>query len=547
MKRPELVSATQEQLDELLALARKASFPQPQYDLLAGVLGTFIYVMQALQNAKMSLQRFRRMLFGARTESQANVFKESGCDAGQGDDPTGSQTAATPDDSPEPANPDKKKIKGHGRNGSDAYRSAPVVEIALPDLKAGDTCPECLSGKVYDSPPRTIVKVIGQAPLAAIVYKLVRARCRLCDAIFTAPMPDGTSPSKYAHSCASMLALLRYGGGMPLHRLEKLQASLHIPVPDSTQWDIVEAAAEGPRHAHEEMIRQAAQGEVLHNDDTPARILALMGERRAKAEAAGKAMPKTKAINTSGIVALLGERKVVLFFTGPAHAGTNLAQVLAHRAEHLRRPIQMCDALSANVKGDFDTFLGLCLAHGRRNFVEVAPNFPEPCRHVIDVLASVYRHDAHTRDTRMSAPQRLLHHRANSRPPMLDLKKWMEKQLHEKQVEPNSGLGQAMRYMLRHWKGLTLFFRKAGAPLDNNIAERALKKAITHRKNSLFYRTEHGAEIGDIFMSLIYTCESCDANPFEYLQALQKHAADVEERPQHWLPWNYHATLAAVA
>lgn len=424
--------------------------------------------MQALQNAKMSLQRFRRMLFGARTESLANVFKESECDAGRQDDPAGAQIVAKPDESPEPVNPDKKKIKGHGLNGSDAYRSAPVVEIALPDLKAGDSCPECLDGKVYDSPPRTIVKVIGQAPLAAIVYKLARVRCRLCDAIFTVPMPDGTSPSKYDHSCASMLALLRYGSGMPMHRLEKLQASLHIPVPDSTQWDIVEAAAEGPRHAHEEMIRQAAQGEVLHNDDTPARILALMGERRAKAEAAGKAMPKTKAINTSGIVALLGERKVVLFFTGPAHAGTNLAQVLAHRAAHLRRPIQMCDALSANVKGDFDTFLGLCLAHGRRNFIEVAPNFPEPCRHVIDVLASVDRHDAHARGARMSAPQRLLHHRANSRPLLLDLKKWMEKQLHEKQVEPNSGLGQAMRYMLRHWKGLTLFFRKAGAPLDNN-------------------------------------------------------------------------------
>ena len=107
----------------------------------------------------------------------------------------------------------------------------------------------------------------------------------------------------------------------------------------------------------------------------------------------------------------------------------------------------------------------------------------------------------------------------------------MEKQLEDRQVEPNSGLGQAMGYMLKHWAGLTLFLRKAGAPIDNNICERALKKAIIHRKNSLFYRSQHGADVGDIFMSLIYTCESCNANPFEYLQALQKHAKDVEENP----------------
>jgi transposase len=549
MKPPEFVSATQAQLDELLALARAASFPQPQYDLLAGILGTFLYVMCALQNAKTSLKRFRHLLFGKRTESTANLLKAIGSGpGGASDQAAGSAIEPALADSAAlsaGAGKEPKKCKGHGRNGADAYRNATVVEIELPDLHAGDICPGCTTGKVYDAPPRTIVKVVGQAPLTAVVYKLARQRCRLCDAMFTAPLPDGVSPSKYDHSCASMVALLRYGSGVPHHRLDKLQASMHIPLPDSTQWDIVEkAAAMGPRHAFEEMIRQAAQGEVLHNDDTPARILALMGERRAKAVAAGKAMPSTKAINTSGIVSLLGPTKVVLFLTGPAHAGTNLARVLAHRAEELRAPIQMCDALAANVKGDFTTFLSLCLAHSRRQFVEVASSFPDPCRHVIEVLAKIYQHDAHAKDEKMSDLQRLLYHRTNSRPLMQELKGWMEKQFDERQVEPNSGLGQAMRYMLKHWKGLTLFLRKAGAPVDNNIAERALKKAIIHRKNSLFYRSVRGAEVGDIFMSLIYTCESCKANPFEYLQALQKHAGDVADKPHLWLPWNYEQALA---
>ena len=80
---------------------------------------------------------------------------------------------------------------------------------------------------------------------------------------------------------------------------------------------------------------------------------------------------------------------------------------------------------------------------------------------------------------------------------MSHLHEWLEAQFALKQVEPNSGLGKAITYLLRHWKGLTAFLREAGAPLDNNLCERALKRAVLHRKNALFYRTLHGAEAGD--------------------------------------------------
>ena len=105
-------------------------------------------------------------------------------------------------------------------------------------------------------------------------------------------------------------------------------------------------------------------------------------------------------------------------------------------------------------------------------------------------------------------------------------------------------IGVAINYMLKRWDALTLFLRVPGAPLDNNICERALKKSILHRKNSLFYLTEHGARVGDTFMSLIYTCELSAANPFEYLTALQNHADQVAQGPEHWMPWNYADALA---
>jgi hypothetical protein len=105
-------------------------------------------------------------------------------------------------------------------------------------------------------------------------------------------------------------------------------------------------------------------------------------------------------------------------------------------------------------------------------------------------------------------------------------------------------LGDAIRYVQNHWVALTLFLTVAGAPLDNNITERALKKAILHRKNALLFKTLNGARVGDIFMSLIHTAELNNIPPFDYLVALQRRAKDVCMNPGDWMPWNYQATLA---
>jgi hypothetical protein len=130
---------------------------------------------------------------------------------------------------------------------------------------------------------------------------------------------------------------------------------------------------------------------------------------------------------------------------------------------------------------------------------------------------------------------------------MVKLHAWLEAQLTERRTEPNSGLGQAIGYLLRRWRPLTLFLRQAGAPLDNNLVERSLKRAVLHRKNALFYRTLNGAQVGDLFMSLIHTCQLCGANSFDYLVELQRHARELTSRSAEWMPWNYRDTLAQTA
>jgi transposase len=310
----------------------------------------------------------------------------------------------------------------------------------------------------------------------------------------------------------------------------------------------VAETAERIRSAFEELIRQAGQGEVLYNDDTAMKILALAraSPHSANVEEEPSSSHERTGLFTSGIVSTRQGQRIALFFTELKHPGENLAQVLARWAPESDPSIQMCDALSRNLPklpGKSETLVGNCLAHGRRYFVEVTPNFPQECRFVLESLGEVYGYDAQAEEQELSPEERLRFHQEHSEPVMRKLHTWLQAQFDERKVEPNSGLGTAITYLLRHWHRLTLFLPQAGAPLDSNLVERALKKAILHRENSLFYKTENGAEVGDLFMSLIHTCELNDANPFDYLTELRKHAEELAKNPAAWMPWNYRQTL----
>ena len=530
------------ELESILQRAQTGPLDEQDCAKIKAVFASYLHLTHMVEDKEMTIKRLRQMLFGASTEKTAAVIKKEEEDEGESPPATNEDSRAPPEKTDEEDSETKQKRKGHGRNGADAYTGAEKIPVPHPSLKPGDSCPECHKGKVYEMKvPGVLIRIVGQAPLQAKVYELQKLRCNLCGKVFTAQAPEGIGTEKYDVTVASMIALLKYGSGLPFNRLEGLQGSLGIPLPASTQWDIVSAAAETVEPIYEELIRQAAQGEVLHNDDTTMRILGLTGETEAEAYAYEKS--KRKGIFTSGIVSLAGGRRMALFFTGRRHAGENLADVLRHRAADLGAPIQMSDALSRNEPKGFETILANCNAHGRRQFVEVAENFPTECRFVLETLKEVYKNEAVAKKKNFSPQERLRFHQKRSGRPMGKLKGWLNRQLRQRLVEPNSGLGQAIQYMLNHWKKLTQFLKTAGAPLDNNICERALKLAILHRKNALFYKTAHGAHVGDTFMSLIHTCRLCDVDPFDYLTQLHGHATALRLNPARWMPWTYRATL----
>jgi transposase len=538
---PELIEVGSDRLEEVVRRAEQ-SLDEEDAALIRAVFESYAYVTELVEDRNTTIRRLRQLFFGSRSEKTEDVVgsktgrSEPGAPADATSETPSAAGEAVPDGSEAAAT-----AKGHGRNGAEAYQGAASVDVSHPTLRPGDACPACGEGTVYEKTPGVLVRITGQPPLAATVYRLQKLRCHLCGQVFTAEAPKAAGPSKYDARAGSMIALLKYGSGLPFNRLEGLQGDLGVPLPASTQWDVVEAMAESLAPVFDELIRQAAQGEVLHNDDTTVKILELMGER-ARSDALAEAEDGhegRRGLYTSGVVALSGGRRVVLFFSGRRHAGENLAGVLKLRAEELPPPIQMCDALSRNLPGELRTILANCLAHARRRFVDIYDRFPEICRRLLESLAVVYRNDELARERGLTPEARLRFHQEASGPTMQALHDRLERQLGEKRAEPNSALGGAIGYTLKHWEELTLFLRQAGAPLDNNICERALKKAILHRKNALFYKTRHGAKVGDLFMSLIYTCQLNKVNPFEYLTGLQQHTEAIALSPERWMPWNY--------
>jgi len=503
-----------EEAEAILDRVQDSTVAQEDYEIIKGMVETLLLLNQAVTEKNTSIKRLLQVIFGHKTEKKKSSKKKTGKRR-------------------------KKRNKGHGKNGTDEYTGASREEINHDTLQHCDPCPVCEDGKLYrQQVPGLLVRIKGSAPLTATVYELEKLRCNICGKIFTAKPPAEAGTQKYNETASAMLAVLRYGSGLPLNRIAKLQAGMGVPLPAATGWDVIEKLADGIHPVYTELIKQAAQGDVIHNDDTSMKVQELIAENQSNSK-----KPSRTGIFTTGILSIIDDRMIALYFTGRKHAGENMAKLLEKRSSNLDPPIQMCDALSRNFSEDFQTILAHCLTHGRRNFVTIEENFPDECQYVIELLGEVYHNDATSFRESMSPEQRLLFHQTNSAPIMEELHSWLQQQFADKKIEPNSSFGKATNYMLKHWQKLTLFLRVEKAPLDNNICERAIKMAIMHRKNSLFYKTEHGAYIGDLFMSLIHTCNLSKINPLDYLTELQKNSSAVFKNPQQWLPWNYQANL----
>ena len=541
MKSPGRIELTMAEVEDLIDKIKTDRLTSADREDLVDLVKAIRWMNQSLEEKSLSIQRLRK-IFGIQTERASHILdtieKEIEEDRTREARPAaaGAESEAKP-----------PKAPGHGRLSADEYQTVKKVDYPHTTVKTGMSCPGCRRGKLCSLEPGKLLRIKAMPPLEATLHRPERLRCAACGEVYTAEVPAEIGTEKYDASACAMVATLRYGYGMPLNRLAHFQKSLGVPLGASTQWELVERSSVACRPVFDRLIDEAAQGELFHNDDTGIKILSVMAEHKKakKVKEGGEELDRT-GMFTTGIVSIVDRRKIMLFFTGRHHAGENLDALLSRRNNTHEVPLQMCDGLSRNEPSENKTTVANCLTHGRRGFYDTFTAFPEQVKFVIGLLKDVYRHDAVAKKEALTPHDRLRFHQEKSGPLMNTLKTWMDDQINGKKVEPNSSLGKAIHYMSKRWEKLTLFLRVPGVPLTNDICERLLKSAIRHRNNSLFYKTESGAQVGDILMSLIQTAVQAGGSPFHYLTALQKHSSAVAKNPERWFPWNYKETIKTI-
>lgn len=539
--KPEVVKMTNVEADALKQRILACELSDKDKSLITGLIAFNIWLQAALCRSQLTILRLKKF-FGFKTEKVEDK-KPSNDDASAGNDSSHNTNKNEPTTDGSEASTHSKnwdESANHGRYGAADYTGCDHITIHHAALKAGENCPICeeagQSGKLYELPPGNLIRLEGSALVTGNCYDIEKLRCNLCGTVFQAEAPDSIIDApKYSTSAISAIAVSRYGMGVPFKRRETFQSIQGVPLPDSTQWDLTQQKlypALEPIVA--ELICLSSEGEQNYYDDTPNRIL-----------------QADQPIHTTAMVTHYGEHDIHLFLTGP---GCGLSKVFPILREHDKPFVTMSDAASANYRKQVEETLAarwilcLCLIHARRKFHDLLTIFPETCHEIIKAIGQVYYHEKICKQRHYDDQQRLRYHQKQSKPILDALHVWMNNQYqYPKQyraIEPNSGLGEAIAYMLRHWLALTRFLTVPGAPLDNSLCERTIKFLIRHRKNSLFYRTDQGAMVGDGCMSIIQTCLRNQVNPVEYLNALQQHRLIVFNHPGDWLPWNYQTTLA---
>lgn len=328
-----------------------------------------------------------------------------------------------------------------------------------PHLSAGSSCPETLcTGHLYDTrAPAIFIRLEGQPIVGATKYEQTVLRCSTCQTRYTARLPEAVPPEKYAASCDVAIVLAKYSAGVPFHRLAKMQRAFGVPLPASVQFARAEAVADCVLPVYLHLRALAAQGKIFYGDDTRVRILSCLKENQRFSDG------ERRGLQTSGIVSLVDNHQAVLYASGRRHASENIDELLKLRPPGLAPPLQMGDALAVNWSRAFETIVCKYLAHARRQFVDIEAAFPAECAKVLDAIGAVYGLDAQTRT--MTDERRLLFHQQHSAPVLVGLRQWLDEQLRDHRVEPNSSLGRAFAYLARHWDGLTRVSASSGRRL----------------------------------------------------------------------------------
>ena len=459
-----------------------------------------------------------------------------------------SKPDASKPDTASKSDAEKKKKKGHGRNGAAAYANATHISHALLGV-IGVLCEVCRIGSMSPYREKVVIRIVGQPLFAAVIHHFQQARCRICNRIVRATVPAsvleglGTSYITYDWSACAMLIVMHYFGGAPFKRLESLHEGWGVPLADANQWNLVDASDDLLRPLHKRIELSGIQNATtLRIDDTGSAIIETMHQIQSEIDALELLGKSTKdvrtGINATGVYLETPEGTIILFYTGRHHAGEILDQLLKHRrsSELLSK---VTDGAAKNFSHEHQDKLseGTCNAHAFLKFRAVKDKYPAEYAVAGEVYKKVFDYDDAAKALSLTPYERMLFHRHHSKPQMERLKAMCETKIDGKLVEPNSLLWEPVTFIINQWERLIKFCEVPGMPLDTNLVEQTLIIPVRYLAGSFNYQTETGAEVGDRLMSIVATARANGVEPVAYLTECLRNHEDLAKRPEYYLPW----------
>jgi len=533
-----IVNLSESDLDGLLdrieqAKTHNLALSVGDYELLFSAVMMLANMQERLENNDLSVHKLRKLLGMVRSsEKLRDVLPDAG----------GKQSPAAGGGSHNKTHHARAGKKNRSKPRKKPPAKPQIHNHALDGINKGDHCSCCSKGKVYKYTPAVLLRVSGNAPLSCHKHVAEQLRCNSCGEIYTADLPehviaDGPRDQQYGYSPRSVMCIGKYFAGSPFYRQEHINGLLGTPIAASTIFDQCEKVANALNPIFKAIKCEAANARLFYLDDTTNRIL----EQQPVMKKGRDGRERLRSgIYTSAVLAIDDkDRRLVLFQTNVGHAGEFMQEILSARDPTRAPPTLMSDALSANHVIGHEFVKCLCNAHGRRGFVELIEQSPDEVIYALELYQHAWVNDIHCADNAMTPEQRRDYHCEHSLPHMQTLLAWCHTQLDTDVVEPNSNLGKAMQYFIRHYDGLTAFCQLLGAPIDNNEIERLIKLIVRARKNSLFFKTSVGADISDIITSILAICHENNVNAFHYLTSVQRNQLSVKASPEKWMPWSY--------
>jgi transposase len=370
---------------------------------------------------------------------------------------------------PAPADPKETAAK---RAAAAELRDAKlVVEITPVAVPAAErSCTSCGNAKLRRVGAGKVSSVIEyvRPHFRRRVYRRETLACR-CGHIVTAPAPDRVGEkTRYAPSFVAHLVVTKCNDSIPQYRLEKSYKQIGILISRSTMCDLFHRAACELRPLYEAALGLIPAAADVHADETSIRQQGL--DKRAF---------------LWGFVA----PEAIVYRYAPSRSGETARKVLGESTGRL--VVDQFTGYNAVTKPGRRLRAG-CLAHARRKLFEQREH-PET-KEALDIIGAIYGVEHEARSAKiLGTDEHLASRKQRSRPLFARLLCWARR--HRDSFEPRSGMGRAMRYILRNFRELGRFLRFASIPPDNNVAEAALRRVALGRNYAGFLIMRSNVEV----------------------------------------------------